>query len=123
MMIGTRGLMRRNLEIDWATIAQKRDAEKWPWRQEAEIVVSPPNPRHGDYAVTAEWPLFARFSEAPSSIVRRPDWLAGAAGFEPLHFGIRSASVDHGLRFSLGMRSGNDKLQLRCVCSSPAAPG
>jgi len=25
------------------------------------------------------------------------DWLAEAGGFEPLHFGIRSAAVDHGL--------------------------
>src|SRR5207253_8218728 len=30
---------------------------------------------------------------------------AEAAGFGPLHFGIRSAAVDHGLRLSLGARS------------------
>jgi hypothetical protein len=29
---------------------------------------------------------------------------------DPLHFGIRSASVDHGLRLSLGMRSGTTNL-------------
>ena len=36
----------------------------------------------------------------------RPDWLAVAEGFELLHFGIRSAAVDHSLRLSLGIRSG-----------------
>jgi hypothetical protein len=34
------------------------------------------------------------------------DWPVEAGGFEPLHFGIRSAAVDHGLRLSSGMRSG-----------------
>jgi hypothetical protein len=34
------------------------------------------------------------------------DWPLEAGGFEPLHFGIRSAAVDHGLRLSWGMRSG-----------------
>jgi hypothetical protein len=34
------------------------------------------------------------------------DWPVEAEGFEPLHFGIRSAAVDHGLKLSSGMRSG-----------------
>src|SRR5258705_9488047 len=29
-------------------------------------------------------------------------WPVEAAGFEPLHFGIRSPAVDHGLRLCLG---------------------
>ena len=32
------------------------------------------------------------------------DWLVGAGGFEPLHFGIRSAGVGHRLRLSLASR-------------------
>jgi hypothetical protein len=35
---------------------------------------------------------------------QRPDYVAGAGGFEPLHLGIRSAGAGHRLRLSLLMR-------------------
>ena len=57
-----------------------------PWAEAAAMEVSP----SGDpipYALETDWPV-------------------EAGGFEPLHFGIRSAAVDHGLRLSSGMRSG-----------------
>ena len=41
----------------------------------------------------------------PACVTRwRPVWLAGAAGFEPLHFGIRSDGIGHRLRLSLAKR-------------------
>ena len=47
--------------------------------------------------------------------------LAGAAGFELLHFGIRSAAVDHDLRFSLRIRCGAaTSIEMRTFeCSRP----
>jgi hypothetical protein len=32
------------------------------------MAIKTPNPRHGDYAASHEWPHFVRISEAPSSI-------------------------------------------------------
>jgi hypothetical protein len=39
------------------------------------------------------------FERDPIPYALETDWLAEAEGFEPLHFGIRSAAVDHGLNF------------------------
>jgi hypothetical protein len=50
---------------------------------------------------------FLAVGSNPLHLMRiRQDSQPGAGGFEPLHFGIRSAAVDHGLRPSLGMRCG-----------------
>jgi hypothetical protein len=57
-------------EIERATIALKRDPEKWPRRQDADIVICSPDSRHGGYAIPAEWPLFAWASETPSRAAR-----------------------------------------------------
>jgi hypothetical protein len=46
------------------------------------------------------------FERDPIPYALDSDWPVEAGGFEPLHFGIRSAAVDHGLRLSSGMRSG-----------------
>src|SRR6476620_3137087 len=61
------------------------------------------------------------FERDPIPYALETDWLAGAGGFEPLHFGIRSAAVDHGLRPSLGMRCGTTtSIEMRTFqCSRP----
>ena len=46
------------------------------------------------------------FERGPLWYALETDWLAEAGGFEPLHFGIRSAAVDHGLKLSSVMRGG-----------------
>jgi hypothetical protein len=56
----------------------------------------------------ADFPSSTRSARAQQSAMHalETDWPVEAGGFEPLHFGIRSAAVDHGLRLSSGMRSG-----------------
>jgi hypothetical protein len=75
---------------------------------------------HGDRALIRNVPISWHFERDAIPYALETDWPAEAGGFEPLHFGIRSAAVDHGLRLSSGR---HDKLQLRCVGSNPAAPG
>ena len=50
------------------------------------------------------------FERGPLWYALETDWLAEARGFELLHFEIRSAAVDYGLRLSLGIRSGTPKV-------------
>ena len=61
------------------------------------------------------------FERDPIPYALETDWLVGAAGFEPLHFEIRSAAVDHGLRLSLGMKCGTTtSIEMRKFeCSRP----
>jgi hypothetical protein len=81
---------------------------------------------------------FLRFERSPLQCALETDLLAEAGGFQPLHFGSRSAAVDHGLRLSLGMMCGTTTsiemrtfecsrressriLILRCRASNPPA--
>src|ERR1700730_15576647 len=65
--------------------------------------------------------IFLQIGHGP----QRPDWLAEAAGFESLHFGIRSPAVDHGLGLCLAMRYGTTTFNRDALFdfSSPRATG
>jgi hypothetical protein len=71
----------------------RRPADGHCWRRGPPIGGEAPCPRTSR--------VFSRASRES----QRLDCLVEAAEFEPLHFGIRSAAVDHGLRLSLGGRS------------------
>jgi hypothetical protein len=59
--------------------------------------------------------------ERPSCVTRwRPDWLAEAAGFEPLHLQIRSAELrGSGRRSDAREKCGSRTCHPRCASSSP----
>jgi hypothetical protein len=46
--------------------------------------------RHADRAAPRTGPVFAGISRETGKVCKNKDWLAGAGGFEPRHFGIVS---------------------------------
>ena len=73
---------------------------------DTEIPRSSPVSGDGDHVLMNERPPFRGISRDLIPYALETDWPLEGGGFEPLHFGIRSAAVDHGLKLSPGMRSG-----------------
>jgi hypothetical protein len=69
----------------------KRDTEKGPRRRQAGMAPPLPNSAHGDQLISAKSRGTARFCATFICDALETDWLAGAAGFEPLHFGLQLA--------------------------------
>jgi hypothetical protein len=102
---------------------QKRDTKKGPRRQDAGMARPLPNSAHGDKSQICEMPRYrALFTRHSLIDAQRPDWLAGAGGFEPLHFriGIRQDSQP-GRRDSNLCISKSSKWRIWTVSWSPQA--